>query len=142
MYQEEMLTQKLVLVWVGNTLDRKSNEEPPQSTRVEPDADWKLLDPDAGITVVYFPFLRNPKVQGVDPDTSPYLSTWNFIYSPEEIDKVVALARANFDAGKEQTKRTVRAVYERKKAKRLEAEEKEKIQRWKRHLREHGDSFQ
>ena len=142
MYREEVLTQKLLLVWVGKTMDRESNEEPPQSTRVRPDADWKLLDPDAGIAVVYFPLLRNPKVQGVDPDTSPYLSTWNFIYSPEEIDKVVALARTNFDAGKDQTKRTVRAVYERKKGKRLEAEEKERIQRWKRHLREHGDYFQ
>ncbi|KAF6220627.1 hypothetical protein HO133_003060 [Letharia lupina] len=129
-------------VWVGTTMDRKSDEKPSQSSRVELDADWKLLAPEAGITVVYFPFLRNPKVEDVDPDTSPFLSTWNFIYSPQEIDKVVALARANFEAGRDQTKRTVRAVYERKKAKRLEAEEKEKIQRWKRHLREHGDHFQ
>lgn len=106
------------------------------------DADWKILAHDAGITVVYFPLLRNAKVEGIDPDLSPFLSTWNFIYSPQEIDKVVALARANFEAGRDQTKRTVRAVYERKKAKRLAAEEKEKIQRWKRHLREHGDYFQ
>ncbi len=81
-------------------------------------------------------------MEGVDPDTSPFLSTWNFVYSPQEIDKVVALARANFEAGRDQTKRTVRAVYERKKAERLEAEEKEKIQRWHRQLREHGDYFQ
>ena len=81
-------------------------------------------------------------MEGVDPGTSPFLSTWNFIYSPEEIDKVVALARANFEVGRDQTKRIVRAVYERKKAKRLEMEEKERIRRWKRHLREHGDHFQ
>ena len=122
-------------------MDRE-NDEPPQSTLVEPDADWKLLAPKAGITVIYFPFLKNSKVGGVDPDTSPFLSTWNFIYSPQEIDKVVALARANFEAGRDQTKRTVRAVYERKKARRLEAEEKERIQWWKRHLRDHGDYFQ
>ena len=117
-------------------------DKPPQSTRVAPDSDWKLLAPEAGITVIYFPFLRNPKVGGVDPDTSACLSTWNFIYSPQEIDEVVALARANFEAGRDQTKKTVRAVYERKKAKRLEAEEKEKIRWWKRHLRAHGDNFQ
>lgn len=126
-------------VWVGTTMDHK---KPPPSTRVEIDADWKLLAPDAGITVVYFPLLRNPEVEGVDPDTSPFLSTWNFIYTPQEIDKVVALARANFEAGRDQTKRTVRAVYERKKAKRLEAEERESIQQWMRHQREHGDYFQ
>ena len=114
-------------------MNGNSNNE--QSTRVKPDADWKLLDPDAGVAVVYFPFLRNPEVEGVDPDTSPFLSTWNFIYSPEEIDKVVALARANFAAGRDQTKRTVRAVYERKRARRLETEEKEKSHRWKRQLR-------
>ena len=123
-------------------MEGKSHEEKVKSTRVKPDADWKLLAPDAGITIVYFPFLPNPEVEGVDPDTSPFLSTWNFVYSPQEIDKVVALARANFEAGKDQTKRTVRAVYQRKKAKRLDMEEKEKIQRWKRHLREHGDQFQ
>ena len=129
-------------VWVGTTMERKSEEEPPQSKRVNPDADWKLMTPDAGITVIYFPFLPNPLVEGVDPDVSPYLSTWNFIYTPDEIDKVVALARANFQAGKEQTKRTVRAVYERKKAKRLEMEEKGKIKRWRSQLRDHGDAFQ
>lgn len=136
---KELLTLNLLSVWVGTTKDHK---EPPQSTRVEIDADWKLLAPDAGITVVYFPLLRNPEVEDIDPDTSPFLSTWNFIYSPQEIDKVVALARANFEAGRDQTKGTVRAVYERKKARRLEAEEKENIQRWMRHLREHGDYFQ
>ena len=110
-------------VWVGTTMERKSENESPQSKRIDPDADWKLRAPDAGITVIYFPLLPNPKVGGVDPDVSPYLSTWNFVYTPEEIDDVVALARANFEEGKEQTRRTVRAVYERKKAKRLEEKE-------------------
>lgn len=114
-------------------MDPKGDHE--QGTRVGLDADRKLLAPDAGITVVYFPFLPNPKVKGIDPDASPFLSTWNFIYSPQEIDKVVALARANFAAGRDQTKRTVRAVYERKRAERLKKEEKEKIHQWKRHLR-------
>ncbi len=128
-------------VWVGTTVERKSDTEPPQSKRLEPDTDWALLSPDAGIAVVYFPFLPNSKVQGVDPNTTPFMSTWNFVYTPEDIDKVVALARANFEEGKEQTRRTVRAVYERKKAKRLEVEERVKIKRWKRKLREGADHF-
>ncbi|KAK4697366.1 hypothetical protein P7C71_g699, partial [Lecanoromycetidae sp. Uapishka_2] len=129
-------------VWVGTTKERKVDTEPPQGKRVHPEDDKQLLAPDAGITVVYFPFVPNPKVKGVDPNSSTYLSTWNFIYTPEEIEKVVALARVNFDAGKEQTMRAVRAVYERKKARRIEAEEKQKLRWWRTHWREHGDHFQ
>lgn len=129
-------------VWVGTTLERTSESEPPPSKRVDPDANWELLSPDAGLTVVYFPLLPNAKVEGVDPNTSDFLSTWNFIYSKDDIDKVVNLARANFEEGKDQTRRTVRAVYERKRAKRLEREETERIQRWKRHLSHHSDNFQ
>lgn len=129
-------------VWVGTTLERTSESEPPPSKRVNPDADWELLSPDAGLTVVYFPLLPNPKVEGVDPNTSDFLSTWNFIYSKEDIDKVINLARTNFEQGEYQTRRTVRAVYERKRAKRLQQEERESIQRWKRHIRDHGDTFQ
>jgi phospholipase A2 len=138
-------------VWVGTTEERLSDEEPPQSKLVEDD--WELMQhPNAGIAVIYFPFLANPKVEGVDPTTSDFMSTWNFIYTPEQIDKVVALARANFDEGKEQTRRAVLAVYERKKAKRLQKEEEERASRIGRKLRSgalgrklgdggHGDHF-
>ncbi|KAI9879303.1 MAG: hypothetical protein M1830_008954 [Pleopsidium flavum] len=126
-------------VWVGTTEERTSSEEPPHSKRV--DSDFELMAPNAGIAVIYFPFLPNAKVNGVDPNTSEFMSTWNFIYTPEEIDQVVSLARANFDEGKEQTRKTVRAVYERKKAKRLAKEEADRIQRWRRQLRDHGDHF-
>ena len=117
-----------------------SKRDKKQTTRVNFLDNGNLLDPNAGIAVVYFPFLRNPDVKGVDPETSPFLSTWNFVYSPQEIDKVIALARANFAAGRNETKRTIRAVYERKRAQRLKHEEK--IRRWKNSLREHGDHFQ
>jgi len=93
------------------------------------------MEPDAGIAVVYFPFLSNPKVEGVDPVTSDYMSTWNFVYTPEQIDNVVALARANFDEGREQTRRCVRAVYERKKKMREEKQHAEKAERFRRKVR-------
>ena len=128
-------------VWVGTTIERESADEPPQSKRLDPDAEWKISAPDAGIAVIYFPFLPNPKVEGVDPNTSDFMSTWNFIYTPEDIEKVVRLARANFQEGSEQTKRTIRAVYERKKSTRLEAESRDRIRRWKRQLRDSGDHF-
>ena len=128
-------------VWVGTALERTSEDEPPKSKLVKPDEDWELLSPNAGIALIYFPFLPNPKVQGIDPSTTEFLSTWNFIYSPDNVDQVVALARTNFEAGKEQTKRTIRAVYERKKAKRIQMEEEKSRKRWLQLLKDHGDHF-
>lgn len=137
-------------VWVGTTEERSSESEPPISKLVE--EDWQIMEPNAGITVIYFPFMKNPKIDGVDPMTSDFMSTWNFVYTPEQIDKVVALARANFDEGAAQTKRTVRAVYERKKAKRLEAEKEHRDRKRSNRLKsgklgkwqdggDHGDHF-
>ena len=129
-------------VWIGALQERSSSAESPPSKRVQPDADWDLLaGPDSGIAVIYFPFLANPKVNGVDPMTSEFMSTWNFIYTPEEVDKVVSLARANFDEGRDQTKRCVRAIYERKKRLRLKREEQEMSERWRRRLKGEANHF-
>lgn len=140
-------------VWVGTTAERKADGEPPPSKLLD-HQNWDVISKeDAGITVVYFPLLANDNVPGVDPKTSDYLSTWNFVYTPEQIDNVVELARANFQEGKEQTRRTVLAVYERKKKLRQEREREAKEWRLKRKLRsgiprgrklgeaDHGDHF-
>lgn len=158
-------------VWVGTKQERVSGDEPPPSKRLfhpqhvdHSESDFHLMQPDAGIAVVYFPFLPNPSAPDVpprsslsrqnapskvsqtttssgeisdparpmtphagsiDPDVDDFLSTWNFVYTPEQIDSVVGLAKANFAQGEEQTKRVVRAVYERKKSDRLRREEEE-----------------
>ncbi|KAJ5150192.1 hypothetical protein N7448_001770 [Penicillium atrosanguineum] len=70
-----------------------------------------------------------PRPSSIDPDKDDFLSTWNFIYTPEQIDSVVGLAKANFNQGHEQTRRVVRAVYERKKSDRLQKEEEESRKR-------------
>lgn len=130
-------------VWVGTTLERTvSSEPPPSKLLTDPSDEWEIMDPNAGITVIYFPFLPNQEVEGVDPNTSDFLSTWNFIYTPEDIEKVVALAGANFRAGEAQVKRTVRAVYQRKKEKRLASERRARMRKWRRHLKDSGDHFQ
>lgn len=116
-------------IWVGSTTEEShipasssSSSPPPPPTPTDHDHDT-TQDPNAGITVIYFPLLANPKTpQPTDPKTSDFMSTWNFVYTPEQIDEVVTLARENFGEGKEQTKRTVRAVYERKKRLRLKRE--------------------
>lgn len=128
-YEEEDKTKGSVsselgycTVWVGTTQER-SSEPPPPSKALDEETHWQLMEPDAGIAVVYLPFLKNDKVEGVDPGTSDYMSTWNFVYTPEQVDKVVALARANYAEGRDQIRQTVRAIYERKKKMRLEREE-------------------
>lgn len=145
-------------IWVGTTLERSSSEEPPPSKRLftspsspsrspssssssSEDDNFHLLSPSAGIAVIYFPFLPNPSVSGVDPNTSEFMSTWNFIYTAEDIEKVVSLARANFREGEGKVKRVVRAVYERKKARRLEGERAETERKWRRHWKREGDHF-
>lgn len=131
-------------VWVGSTQEREHTDQStaPQSkdesSESEPNSkseEWKLMEPDAGIAVVYFPLLANPALEGVDPETSPYMSTWNFIYTPEDVDNVVGLAKANFEEGKERTRRVVRAVYERKKRAREEREGKEREEVFRRNMR-------
>ena len=142
-------------VWIGSAEERSAPATAPHSKRVESNADWEHVAADSessGLAVVYYPFIANPKVEGVDPETSDFMSTWNFIYTPEQIDKVVALARANFEEGKEQTRRTVRAVYERKKKVRLEREDRERRaweaqdneerkKMWTKRLKRDGNSF-
>lgn len=115
---------------------------PSPSIRVPPNPDWpSLATPTSGLAVIYFPLLPNPKVPDVDPDKSEFMSTWNFIYTPEEIDKVAALARANFEEGKEAVRGCVRAVWERKRRAREEKERRDSEKEWWRRLREVGGGF-
>ncbi|EAQ88099.1 hypothetical protein CHGG_04718 [Chaetomium globosum CBS 148.51] len=108
-------------VWVGTTQERSTTEPPPPP--VDDTSTWRLTHPDAGIAVVYLPFLANERAApGVDVAVSDYMSTWNFVYTPPQIDEVIALARANYSEGRAQIRATVRAVYERKKKRRLEKE--------------------
>ncbi|KAF9766399.1 hypothetical protein IL306_001211 [Fusarium sp. DS 682] len=121
-------------VWVGTNTER-STEPPPPSKALSDETSWQLMEPDAGITVVYLPFISNDKVPGISPGTTDYLSTWNFIYTPEQIDNVTALARANYNEGKQQIRDTIRAVYQRKKKLREEAEKAQRQDRYRSRMR-------
>ncbi|KAK0388655.1 hypothetical protein NLU13_4898 [Sarocladium strictum] len=127
-------------VWVGTTQQRAS-EPPPPSKAITDDTHWQLMEPEAGIAIVYLPFLANEKVPGISPGTTDYLSTWNFIYTPEQVDKIVQLAKANYDEGKAQVKATVRAVYERKKKLRLEREQQQLLEKQEAALLGESDQF-
>lgn len=133
-------------VWVGTTEERTTENPPPRKAMIDDTDTWQLQHRDAGIAVVYLPFLANEaKVPGIAPETSDFLSTWNFIYTPEQIEQVVRLARANYNEGKQQVRATVRAVYERKKLLRLEGEKRLRQARFERTARKavhrEGDQF-
>lgn len=127
-------------VWVGTTQQRSSNPPPPSNAITE-DNRWQLMEPEAGITIVYLPFLANEKVPDISPGSTDYLSTWNFIYTPEQVDKIVQLAKANYQEGKAQVKATVKAVYERKKKLRLEGEKQLLLERREAALLGDSDQF-
>jgi phospholipase A2 len=55
----------------------------------------------------------------IDPVRDDFMSTWNFVYTPDQVDAVVGLAKSNFSQGEDQVKRVVRGVYERKKRMRI-----------------------
>lgn len=123
-------------IWVGSTEERSTEPPPPPTKALTDDTlSWHLTEPNAGITVVYLPFLANPKVDGVNPATSDYMSTWNFVYTPDQVDKVVALARQNYAEGKDRIRRCVRAVYERKKKMREDHEAAALKERYRRLVR-------
>ncbi|RSL73307.1 hypothetical protein CEP54_000410 [Fusarium duplospermum] len=117
-------------VWVGTNQER-SSEPPPPSKAISGPTSWKLMEPDAGITVVYMPLLSNEKVPGISPGSTDFLSTWNFIYTPDQIDSVVKLARANYEEGKQQVRDTILAVYQRKKKLREAAEKSQRQDRYR-----------
>ncbi|OAA62564.1 phospholipase a2 [Niveomyces insectorum RCEF 264] len=67
---------------------------------VDPHTSDRLSAPDAGLALVYLPYVANEAaVPGVDPATSDFMSTWNFVYTPDQVDDAMALAAANYRAG-------------------------------------------
>ncbi|KAK4889284.1 hypothetical protein LTR27_011890 [Elasticomyces elasticus] len=114
-------------VWAGTKQENNEYMDDTAHNCIESeDDDRHLKAANAGIAVVYFPFLANEKAPGVDPLKDEFMSTWNFVYTPAQIDSVVKLARANYQEGKEQTRRTIRAIWERKRTQRLEREQAER----------------
>ncbi|KAK9350488.1 acyl transferase/acyl hydrolase/lysophospholipase [Lipomyces doorenjongii] len=111
-----------VTIWTGSIEEKSTDRADEHSADEENtiDEEYKLRSPYAGITVVYCPLIPNKTIPGVDPDTSPYMSTWNFIYTAEDVDNVIALAQANFGEGEARIRRAVRLIYERKKQQRLD----------------------
>jgi len=123
--------------WVGTTQERAAEPPPPSKAIDDYTNPWQLMEPDAGLAVIYLPFLANPKVADgqLNPATSDFMSTWNFVYTSPQVDSVVALAQANYDEARESIRATVRAVYERKKKLRRSEKASRKREQYRRLVR-------
>lgn len=124
---DDPITQKYGLghvnIWVGTIAQQTHPEKSPQSKTMPTHTDdtWQL-DSDDGIMLIYLPFLPNEKCPGVVPETTEYMSTWNFEYTPQQVDNVVMLAERNFEVGRERIRRAVRAMWNKKRQTRMERE--------------------
>ncbi|KAI8878564.1 FabD/lysophospholipase-like protein [Backusella circina FSU 941] len=72
------------------------------------------------ITLVYLPLIVNGDYDpDFDPQTAEFCSTWNFVYSPEQVNKLHGLGEANIKQNKDKIREVFRAVWERKRDQRL-----------------------
>jgi phospholipase A2 len=75
------------------------------------------------ITVVYLPLIVNDDYDpDFDPQTAEFCSTWNFVYSPEQVNKLHGLGEANIKQNTDKIREVFRAVWERKRDQRLAQE--------------------
>ncbi|KAK9475720.1 acyl transferase/acyl hydrolase/lysophospholipase [Lipomyces japonicus] len=118
-----------VSIWSGTMDDADDNHVVVEPGRIstQQELDARVSSVTAGLTLAYCPLIPNhAAVPGVDPDSSPYMSTWNFIYSPDQVANVVALAQENFAAGQDDIRHVVRLIYERKRRNRLSNEQRDR----------------
>ncbi|KAL0096298.1 acyl transferase/acyl hydrolase/lysophospholipase [Phycomyces blakesleeanus] len=73
------------------------------------------------VTVVYFPFILNKAFDPeFDPQTAEFCSTWNFVYTSDQVNKLEGLAEKNWTENIDQVREVLRKVWDRKRRQRLE----------------------
>ncbi|KAK4634534.1 Cytosolic phospholipase A2 zeta [Fulvia fulva] len=82
----------------------------------------KVLNPPAPTYrrecgMVYMPLLPNEKaVADFDPSTAKFSGSFNLVWTPEQVDMLVKVCRANFDDGQGAIKEALHEAWQRKKA--------------------------
>lgn len=72
------------------------------------------------VTLVYFPLIVNPNYDpDFDPQTAEFCSTWNFVYSTEQVNKLHGLAEANIKDNLEKVRKVFKETWKRKRDERL-----------------------
>ncbi|KAI7875620.1 FabD/lysophospholipase-like protein [Lichtheimia hyalospora FSU 10163] len=75
------------------------------------------------VTLIYFPLISNPNYDPeFDPQTAEFCSTWNFVYSPGQVQQLMDLAETNFNDNVDHVRQVLRKVWERKRDQRLARE--------------------
>ncbi|GAA5985264.1 hypothetical protein JCM10908_002592 [Rhodotorula pacifica] len=101
-------------IWLGSTKEEDAatcrNDNPTVEDVVKRD----------GIALAYVPL--SPDEDFKNP--LEVFSTWKFDYTEEETDRLIRLAKANFNAGEQQLKTVLKGVWLRKKQQRLQEEQK------------------
>lgn len=94
--------------------DAESKEE------VTTTSDEKSIRKRHPITLAYFPFIVNKRFDPeFDPQEADCCSTWNFIYTPDQVDKVTGLAEANWEDNLNKIRTLLKKTWERKRNERL-----------------------
>ncbi|KZZ92388.1 Acyl transferase/acyl hydrolase/lysophospholipase [Ascosphaera apis ARSEF 7405] len=58
---------------------------------------------------------KQPETRSIDPTKEDFMSTWNFEYTPDQVDAVANLARTNYEVSREKIKRVLKGAWEAKK---------------------------
>jgi phospholipase A2 len=75
------------------------------------------------ITLVYFPLIVNDNYDpNFDPQNTEFCSTWNFVYTSEQVNKLHGLAEANVKDNLEKVRKVVKETWKRKRSERLKRE--------------------
>ncbi|KAM0751014.1 FabD/lysophospholipase-like protein [Meredithblackwellia eburnea MCA 4105] len=74
------------------------------------------------VLLVYIPLLPNGVNPTYDPSTAPFSSSYNLVWTPEQVDSIYTTSRANVMDGLPVLKAAVKEAYERRKAYRLALE--------------------
>lgn len=76
------------------------------------------------ITLVYFPLIVNENYDPeFDPQSAEFCSTWNFVYTSEQVNKLHGLAEANIKDNLEKVRKVVKETWERKRNDRLKKQD-------------------
>jgi phospholipase A2 len=76
------------------------------------------------VTLVYFPLIVNPNYDPeFDPQTSEFCSTWNFVYSSEQVTKLQGLAEANVKDNLDKVRQVFKETWKRKRDERLKRQD-------------------
>jgi phospholipase A2 len=76
------------------------------------------------ITLVYFPLIVNDNYDPeFDPQAAEFCSTWNFVYSSVQVNKLHGLAEANVKDNLEKVRKVVKETWKRKRDERLKKED-------------------